>query len=584
MEFNHQVSSNSSQLPLIDRLFAYFRNLPISDAFILKLVILVGVIFFVWTLISFSSHSQVEIPSAGGSLIEGVVGTPRFVNPVLAFTRADRDLTALTFDGLLTLGPAGTLIPNIAESITMADDGLAYNVIVRKDIRFHDNTPLTATDVSFTVGKIKDPGLSSPLRANFEGVTVEQISDYELNFILPEPYAPFLENLTFGILPQHVWKDATVEEFPFSQLNSSPIGSGPYAINKIIRNASGIPESYELKPHQQYHLGAPRIQNLTLNFYSSDTKLLSAFNNGTINSVAGLESSQLATLNINPNTHTVHRLPLPRTFTLFFNQNRSTVFRDQKVREALNVAIDREALIERALGGYGVALTGPVPPWFGSGTTTSSTTTASIDAARAILRDAGWKVNTETGLWEKLIDGELTPLAFSIATANAPVFEATAEYLKETWGAVGASVTIRQFEQSDLTQGVIRPRDYEALLFGTVVGRALDFYSFWHSSQRNDPGLNVALYTNITTDPLLVEMRRGTKPEALAELRQKFSAEVLREMPAIFLYSPELTYVFPNRVVGANFTGTAEPYERFASIHNWFTNTEFIWPIFKPQS
>ena len=163
---------------------------------------------------------------------------------------------------------------------------------------------------------------------------------------------------------------------------------------------------------------------------------------------------------------------------------------------------------------------------------------------------------------------------------NNSLFGQTAEFLRAEWEKLGIAVSVKQFEQSDLTQAVIRPRDYEALLFGTAVGRPLDYYSFWHSSQRNDPGLNVALYANITTDSILAKARTSTDMNERKDALTQFAKEIRTETPAVFLYSPELLYVFPKEVTGAAFTGLAEPEERFASISNWYINTESVWPLF----
>jgi peptide/nickel transport system substrate-binding protein len=166
---------------------------------------------------------------------------------------------------------------------------------------------------------------------------------------------------------------------------------------------------------------------------------------------------------------------------------------------------------------------------------------------------------------------------------NNPLFEATAESIRAAWEKIGVRVTVKQFEQSDLTQGIIRPRDYEALLFGTQVGRALDYYSFWHSSQRNDPGLNVALYANITTDALLTEARTTTDITKRNEALTGFKDEILKETPALFLYQPEFIYVFPHAVTGASFVGVGEPHERFASVHDWYVDTDSLWSFLAPS-
>lgn len=586
MESSPLSGGNKKVTPnLTDRLFLFVRRLPPSDRFLLKTSILAFFMFAVWGAVSVSQSSQVEVSSSGGTLREGVVGTPRFVNPVLAVTRADRDMSELVYDGLMKPGSEGSLVPNVAESVTISNDGLVYNVVLKNNVTFHDGTPLTAADVAFTVSKIQDPALTSPLRPNFEAVSVEEIDTYELNFVLPEPYVPFIENLTFGILPQHIWKDATNEEFPFSQHNSEPIGSGPYKVEKIVRNTSGIPERYVLEPHENYHNGETKISQVELHFFPNETSMIKAFNERRIDSLTALDHTHLADLSFTEKTHTVQKISLPRTFALFFNQNKSAVLRDSGVRKALNAVVDREALIESVLGGYGSPLHSPIPPGFGieTASTSATSTEAAFETAEEILLDAGWERNEETGIWEKEIDDQLTELSFSISTANTPRFEKTAEFLRNEWEKLGASVTIKQFEQSDLTQAIIRPRDYEALLFGAVVGRQLDFYSFWHSSQRNDPGLNVALYANITTDSILSKARTNQNREERQSALQRFAAELKNEIPAIFLYSPEMLYVFPKSITGESFTGLAEPHERFASITNWFINSEGIWPIFNKQ-
>ena len=564
---------------LVDSYFNWLYRLPISDGFLMRLALVVLGTFLLVFLIQQSLHYTVRVATNGGTFSEGVVGVPRFVNPVLAVTRADRDLVALVYDGLLRVGANGLLEPNIAESITQSEDGLTYNIVLKQGIVFHDGHPLTARDIAFTVERIQDPILSSPLRGNFEGVKVEIINDYELNFVLTESYSLFMENLTFGILPEHIWKDAGTEEFPFSPYNNEPIGSGPYSVHKIVRSVSGIPETYILRSFENYAWGKPKIETFEMYFFPTETALIDAFKKGTIGSVVGITPDTVQALNMQETTHHLERIPLPRTFAVFLNPNKSAALRDPAARNALNVAIDRTSLINTVLGGYGNPLWGPIPPGFGA-ESIISTTTKSEEDVRAILRNGGWKLNEESGVWEKEIDDTTVPLSFTIATANQPGFAATAEFLKEAWQHIGADVQIDQFEQADLTQGIIRPRNYEALLFGTHLGRSLDYYSFWHSSQRNDPGLNVALFANITTDSILTEMRRNANPEERIERIERFAEEVSKENPAFFLYAPELVYVFPNTVQGATFTGVGEPQERFARVHEWFIETETVWPFF----
>lgn len=565
---------------LFDAYFRKVRTLSTGDALLLKGALLALLVFLILFFIQVSNEKNAEIATEGGTLTEGVLGTPRFVNPVLAVTRADKDLTALVYDGLMRLGSEGEIVPHIAESVTISDDGLVYNVVLKQGVRFHDGTELTARDVVFTVLRIQDPLLNSPSRANFDGVAVEQAGDYELNFILPEAYAPFIENLTFGILPHHIWKDAGAEEFPFSQNNTDAIGAGPYMVDRIDRNASGIPEKFTLRAYEDYHAGAPKIEFLEIRFYPMESRLIEAFKNNVIESVVGLSNEELESLSLDQGRHNVERIPLPRTFAVFFNQNKLPMLREAAVRNALEMVIDKQALVDVALGGYGNALHSPIPPGFGVEAKPETTTPTSMDAARELLRENGWKINPETQVWEKTVDDVTTTLSFSIATVNNSAFEKTAEYLRTVWTELGAEVTVRQFELSDLTVAVIRPRDYELLLFGTQLGRSLDYYSFWHSSQRNDPGLNIALYANITTDSLLSDLRKSTSTEDREAQLISFAEEIASETPAIFLYAPELVYILPKKIQNASFTGVGEPHERFSSVHEWYIKTESVWPVF----
>lgn len=570
---------------MVNRFFGFVHALPASDRLLLTLAAFILFASCIWAAITLDGMLSSSVPAESGTLTEGVIGTPRFINPVLAVTRADRDLSELIYAGLARLGEGGTIVPDIAESITVSDNGLTYNVVLRQDVYFHDGEHLTADDVAFTVQSIQDPAIASPLRASWAGVSVQVVGEYELNFVLEKSYAPFMENLTVGILPEHIWKNASAEEFPFSQYNSEPIGAGPYEVKNVDRDPSGIPRAYTLVPYDGYHRGAAKIGVLMLRFYTNESKVVDAWNAHEIDSVAGLSAEALGELRLLDDAHTLITAPLPRTFAVFFNQNKSPALRDLGARRALDAAIDREDLVETVLAGYGTPISSPIVPGFGveEQNRDADDDESPQEKAVAILKDAGWELNDETGIWEKELgeDETLTPLALSISTANSPVFEATAEYLRSKWEQLGVSVTVKQFEQSDLTQGVIRPRDYEALLFGTVIGRAFDFYSFWHSSQRNDPGLNIALYANITTDAVLEDIRTNTDTEERNEAVLQFAREIEEESPAVFLYAPEFTYVLPQRVTGASFTGLAEPYERFANVNEWYMTTESIWPLFR---
>lgn len=156
---------------------------------------LVGVFILsaVFILSNINKLFLVEVPAKGGSFVEGIVGSPRFINPLLSNSDTDRDLTALIYSGLLKATPNGELIEDLAKSYIISEDGLTYDFTLKDNIFFHDGTPVTADDVVFTVGKAQDPGLKSTKRASWDGITVEKMSEKEIRFILKQPYGPFLE-------------------------------------------------------------------------------------------------------------------------------------------------------------------------------------------------------------------------------------------------------------------------------------------------------------------------------------------------------------------------------------------------------
>lgn len=583
---------------LIERYFSFIERKP-SDSFLWHVFLLAVIISGGLLLTNLSVDNSQQIPARGGVLREGIVGSPRFVNPVLAITRADQDMTALIYSGLMKLGQDGTLKPDIAKSVTISDDALTYNVVLRDDVRFHDGEILNADDVLFTIGLIQDAQLKSPLRGNFDGVTVEKLSDFEVNFVIEEPYAPFIENLTVGILPKHEWFNLTIDQIPFSENNSKPIGSGPYEVASVDINQSGLVDGYTLVIANTYP-DRPMIAAMHLTFYPNEDTLIKALMDEKIDSASGLTKDVDKVLAARPDL-TMYTSSLPRTFGIFFNQNKSTAILQEEVRRALDAAINRQELISTVFTGNAEPLTGPIPSAFALPelapasastsnntnsvpTSTTKTTLANssldhLDKAREILVAGGWEPNEE-GLWVKEIDDIETVLEVDISTANLPFLAETAEYIRKQWETLGVRVSVRQYEQADLTQAVIRTRDYQALLFGTAIGRSLDFYPFWHSSQRNDPGLNVSLYANITADAALTRARTSTSTEAQNLALHEFLTELQTDDPAIFLFAPTLTTIMPKEVIMEPITKLAAPPERYANIENWHIATESVWPIF----
>ena len=567
-------------IPLLDSLQDIFDSLGRGSHALFIFFAILLCISSTALLYTLKQSLAVEVPAYGGNLSEGIIGSPRFINPVLAISDADRDLTALVYSGLLRATPKGGYEPDLAMGYSVSDDGKTYTFTLRERIFFHDGTPVTSADVAYTVQKAQDPALKSPLRANWDGVRVETPDNKTVRFILRAAYAPFIENLTLGILPKARWSSISDEEFPFSELNVEPVGSGPYAVESVSRTSSGIPSTYGLRSFNDYALGEPYLGSLTIHFYQSEGALVVALGNGEIDSASGLSPGNLGSLP----PENIRTSPLNRVFGVFLNQNQSVVLRDKAVRSALNDSINRQEMVAQVLGGYGTPLTGPVPKTLGDGIPFAKASGKELAAAaRQSLITKGWKPRADgilqktTGTGAKAVT---VTLEFDLATANVPELRAAAEYLRAAWLLVGASVNVKIFEQGDLSQNIIRPRKYDALFFGEVIGRELDLFAFWHSSQRNDPGLNIAGYANSTADKALEAMRATVDQKKRSQLLSAFIGEFNKDVPAIFLYAPDFVYSVPNDIAGVDLGFIETPDDRFLSLPSWHKETDEVWPLF----
>src|SRR3989344_616724 len=561
-----EVAKRPRAFMSVVRLEEHLKRLSAGDRFIAALLGAFLIVSALSGLYALERSLLVEVPAQGGTLQEGVVGSPRFVSPLLALSDADRDLVALTYSGLMGIGMDGTLTPVLAERYEIAEDGKTYTFVLRENLTFSDGTPLSAEDVVFTVEKAQDPALKSPERANWDGIRVEALDARTVRFTLSKSYAPFLENTTLGIPPARLWRNVSAEEFPFSALQSEPVGAGPFAVSYVSRNTSGIIEEYVLSALDTYALGRPYLDEIRFRFFSQESDLAKALKTGAIESAYGI-----------PDEHALSA-PYSRVFGVFWNSNENPVFARPEGRKALSLAIDRNGIARDELGGVATAIMGPMPPGGGYTVVPPESTPERIRSAKETLEKVGWTYNAEERLWKHVKDTLM--LSITLKTSNVPELKAVATRIRDDWQLFGVPVSIELYEPGDLNQNVIRPRAYSALLFGMVVGRDRDLFAFWHSSQRNDPGLNIALYANRSIDAL-IEKARGendaiARERDLAEIEEAIAADY----PSAFTHAPDFLYTMPENVRGISLSQIAAPSDRFAAVASWYRRTELVWPFF----
>jgi len=525
---------------------------------------------------------MVEVPMRGGIISEGIVGSPRFINPVLSYSPTDNDLVSLIYSGLMRKDPQGGLIPDLAQKYEVSKDGLNYVFTLKEKNFFHDGKPVTADDIIFTIEKIKDPIVKSPKKVNWDGVSVSKIDENTIKFTLKQPYASFLENTTLGILPAHLWSNSPIE---MNDANINPVGSGPYQIQSVTKQTGGLIDSFELSSFDKFALGKPYIKNIILNFYPNENDLISALENGDIEQASSITPQNAEILK--GKKYLIQSSVLPRVFGLFFNQNQNQVFTDKKIVEAINLAIDKDKIVNDILLGYGVAIDEPIPPNMISyqrlKQTNNTSAEENFNQAQNILAKDGWVKGTDGYLEKtKVVKKKktITKLEFSISTGNAPELAQTAEMIRQNLTKLGMKVEVKTFEVGNLNQTVIRPRKYDALLFGQIINHESDLFAFWHSTQRNDPGLNIALYTNAKVDKILEDAFTLVDENARIKKYALFEDEIKKDLPAVFLYSPDFIYVVSKNLKGISVDHTMSASDRFLSIYSWYLKTDNVWKIF----
>lgn len=546
--------------------------------FVLGFLLLIIISLTTWCIVYRLNYTTL-VPVYGGDYIEGIIGSPQYVNPVLCQTNdVDQDISELIFSGLMKLDSAGKLVPDLAERYAIGENGKIYDFFLRKNVVWHDGRAFNADDVVFTIQIIQNSEYRSPLMFNWSGVEIEKIDEWTVRFKLQNAYSPFLYNNTVGIMPKHIWENISPPEFFLTENNLKPIGTGPYKFKKFEKDKRGSVKALYLDNNKNYYLGKPYIKNVTLKFYVNEENLIEAYNNKEVDGLSFISAQNTTQLMGYKRKLNIYRLKLPRYFAVFFNQSKSSVLSDETVRLALNYATDKQEIIEKILEGEGVQINSPIPSGAFGHTSETKLYEFALEHANNLLDTADWQKNEETGIREKVIKRGEDPAIFQITliTTEWPEFEQVAGILQEQWSKLGAKIETEILSIAEIQQDYIRPREYQALLFGEVLGFEPDPFAFWHSTQKRDPGLNLALYHNKSADKLLEESRKTFDQEKRKEKYEEFQKLVVEDVPVVFLYNPYYLYPVSKKIKGIEIENIPIPSKRFSGIENWYIKTDRI--------
>lgn len=485
-------------------------------------------------------YTQTGVP--GGTLHEGVVGRLHTFDPLGTQTSpADAALTALLFSSLVTIDRDGRPAPDLAERWEVTPDGHFYTLYLRPNARWHDGRLVSSTDISQTVALRRTQlSLADVTEAElWRRLRLDLLSDRVVRFALAEPNGLFLYQLTFPILPAHLWSGVVSP-------SDLPIGSGPY------RWEGWTATGARLQANRDYYGPLPYLQQIELLFYPDREALAAGLQAGDLDAAGGLPADATA-----PAGFVAHRVPRPEADLLSFNLH-SPAVSDAAVRRALALGINRQGLIVHLTGAGNRAelvpalrfLTAPLDP---GGPDTFSPTGDQEEARRQLIihRPAA------------------TPLRLLVAsTGRGP---ALAEALAEQWRALGVAVTVEVVSPAGLSPRLLAG-DFDAVIH-LATDALSDPINWWYSGRAIPDGSNVGRFASPVVDRLLLAAPRRVDPLDRAKLYQELITTLAEEMPGVPLLQPVYTYWIRSQIHGVTLNYWRQESDHLRQVGQWFIYT-----------
>jgi peptide/nickel transport system substrate-binding protein len=472
-------------------------------------------------------------PAEGGVYAEGLIGSLTRLNPLLdTYNSVDRDVDRLIFSGLLHFDDRGLPQAGLADSWGISRDGTIYNFSLRAGAVWHDGEPVTSDDVIFTIELMRseDSPLPADLVEFWQQVEIERLDDKTIQFRLPEPYSPFLDFLTFGVLPAHLLGDLSLTEIIDSPFNLQPVGSGPYRFDRLIVEDGQI-AGVVLSAFQDYYAQPPFIEQIAFRYYPDAQAAFAAYQKGEIGGIAQVTPAILPQVLAEPNLNLyTSRLPELSLVYLNLDNPQTSFFQDASVRRALLLALNRQGMVDRLMGGQAILADGPIFPatWaYYSGT---ERLPYDPDQAVALLRQAGYTIPAEGGDVRQNEEG--VALAFELLYPIDDEHKALAEVIQADWAKIGVQVTLEAVTYDALVTEHLDTRLYQAALVDLNLSRSPDPdpYPFWHQAQVTG-GQNYAKWDDRQASEYLEAARVTTDLTERTRLYNNFQVRFAQECP-----------------------------------------------------
>ena len=513
-------------------------------------------------------------PEQGGVYTEGLVGSPGRFNPLLDWNnQADRDVNRLIFSGLIRFDEHGLPQADLAESWASTPEGTIYNFKIRDTALWHDGTPVTSDDVIFTIDMMKSAGSLYPqdIKDLWGRIQVDQLNDKNLKFTLPEPFVPFLDYLTFGIVPKHLLDSVAPEQMESAEFNLKPIGTGPYKFDRLLVENGKI-VGIVLTVFEHFYRSPAFIEQVVFRYYPSSAEALDAYQQGDVFAVSRIGTDVLETALEEPNLN-LYTSRLPQIGFVLFNLNNSeTAFlQNSKVRHALMLGLNRQYLVNRFLHGQAILADGPILPNSWAHYDGIERYDYDPDAAINLLKSEGYVIPAEGG---EVRAKEGVSLTFTMLHPDDELHTQIAQKIQADWAQIGVRLNLQPQPYDQLVLDTLASRAFQSALVDLNLSRTPDPdpYPFWHQAEATG-GQNYTQWDSRAASEYLEQARVTADYTIRAKLYRNFQILFAKELPALPLYIPVYSYGVDTQVQGVQISPLYDPSDRFADFTSWYLLT-----------
>jgi len=476
------------------------------------------------------------LPRYGGTLVWGVYHKPSAINPFFTTQTASAALVQLIFNGLVRINAVGAVEPDLAKSWSLSADGLTYTFHLRRGVRFHDGTELTAQDALFTYNILKDPAVNSPFRESFDIVESFSAPDpYTFQVLLKKPSAAFIYRMVRYIAPEHLLKG---RDPAGSDLDLHPVGTGPFRFQQWTQDGRII-----LEANPDYYEGRPYLDEVAVRTYIDSQDVWAGLMRGEVDCAEFIDRKDY---------EVIRRDPAFKAFAVVADSYYALryvltdpVLSDRRVRRAIGHAVDVKGLMERVEGGYGVEACGPFCP--GSVGFDPDAPALGYDPAKAgyLLEEAGWQDDDADGIREK--DGQELALHV-LFDSRSEAYERIVMALRQQLQEAGIRLEALTFDDDGMvTREFLKEKKIQACLTFILGGADPDQQSLDWSSRENEAVLMLWGYDNEEVNRLFDRARLTQDQEEKRAAYQEIHRLIYDSQPACFLYFPSVFHGISSR-------------------------------------